>query len=527
MEKRTWAKLIVTMLVIAGLVVGIYRQWYWNTDDGGSVAAWGVGKLGVAEKSYYTNRISDIVVNWQNTRRTAERDEKARFKDSYRTLLVIDTAKNAIWIEDNGQIRQDDHAELPTNMKWTLYRVTTQGSNELGSVTRIKLRGYNSSQNYPEQFYLAGSGRGQGHMHFNFGANGRGSGSGSGPFTPPAYSSSRKKAEDLYASLIVTEPEYEQYCSSLSTGEPKRSDEQNTSAQEQSGVEKNKAGWRKVEKLLYREIERQILSAGYGLRSVRIEAGPGFSAGHADVGVRTEGVFRGMFGGYYWGDVYLKIDLLGDDIWYAADASNPQRPAPGRRQQIDLEFLVCPTGEIPESKRAELLEKGRKMQKPLIVAVPSKWKVKLPNGAIVQFIGICENPSAGKQWWGPDGAPIDYVPYLNSEAYGRDRDDRKIYEMVWKVKFPKMPDGSSGGGTSTRLEGSMGSYGRSVRDRYGNRVLGEFSAGGYSFKKSRKKTTLNIGVKVGDGEYERVEFQNISLVPGEDQGFKIVPEKKE
>ena len=34
-------------------------------------------------------------------------------------------------------------------------------------------------------------------------------------------------------------------------------------------------------------------------------------------------------------------------------------------------------------------------------------------------------------------------------------------------------------------------------------------------------------IRVGDGEYERVEFQNISLVPGEDQGFKIVPQKKE
>lgn len=106
-------------------------------------------------------------------------------------------------------------------------------------------------------------------------------------------------------------------------------------------------------------------------------------------------------------------------------------------------------------------------------------------------------------------------------------DDRKIYEMVWKVKFPQRPDGSSGG-ISTNLEGSMGSYGRSVRDKYGNQVQGNFSAEGYSFEKSRKKTTLNIGVKVGrQSEYERVEFKNISLVPGENQGFKIAPVKKE
>jgi len=166
------------------------------------------------------------------------------------------------------------------------------------------------------------------------------------------------------------------------------------------------------------------------------------------------------------------------------------------------------------------------MQKPLSVAIPSKWKVKLPNGATVQFIGICENPSAGKQWWGPDGTPTDYVPYINTEAYGPSRDDRKIYEMVWSVRFPKIPDGSNGGGTTTSLEGSMGSYGRSVRDKYGNRVQGNFSTGGYSFKNSRRKTTWKIGVKVGDGEYERVKFENISLVPGENQGFIIKIEKK-
>jgi len=525
MEKRTWAKLIVTLLVIAGIAAGIYRQWYWNKGDGGTAAVWGVGKLGTAEKSYYTSRISEIVVNWQNTRGTAERGEEARFKDSYKTLLVIDTARNAIWIEDNGQILQGNHTELSPNMKWTFYRATAQGSNELGAVTRIKLRGYNSNQNYPEQFHLVGSGRGAGHMDFHFRANGRGSGSGSGPYTPPAFKSSREKAKDPYPSLVVTDAEYEQYRSSLSPAEPNSPDEQNTS--DQSDVEKNKATWRKVEKLLYQEIDRQILAAGYGLRSIKIEPGPDFSAAHAEVGVRTEGVFRGMFGGYYWGDVYLIIDRLGDDIWYAADAPNPQRPG-SRRHEIDLEFLVCPTGEIPQPKRDEMLKEGRKMQKPLTAAAPSKWKAKLPNGAIVQFIGICENPSAGKKWWGPDGTPMDYVPYLNSEAYGRNRDDRKIYEIVWKVKFPQMSDGSSGGGTTTNLEGSMGSYGRSVRDKYGNQVQGNFSAEGYSFEKSRKKTTLNIGVKVGrQSEYDRVEFQNISLAPGENQGFEIAPVKKE
>ncbi len=526
MEKRTWAKLVVTMVVIAGICAGIYCQWYRQAGKRGSVAPWGVGDLRTAERSYYTNRINNIIANWLNTRSSAEHDEKGRFTDSYKTLLVIDPANSAMWIEENGQIQQDNRVELPANMKWTLYRVTAQGREELRAVTRIKLRGYNSGQNYPEEFYLVGSGRRSGYMHFNFGANSKGSGSGSaGTFTPPSYSFTARETEDSYPSLILTEAEYERY-RSLPAPSPADPSSQAMSAQDQSRIEKNKASWRKVEKLLYQEIERQVLAAGYALRDIEVVAGPDFSAAHAEAGLRAAGVLREMFAGY-WGDAYLKIDLIGDDIWYCADARHPQQPAIPRRDEIDLEFIVCPAGEVPESKRAELLEVGREIQMPQAAAMPSKWKVILPNGATAQFIGICENPNAGRQWWGPDGAPIDYTPYVNTEAYDQPSDDKKTFEMVWKVEFPKMPDGSSGGGTSTSLEGSLGSYGGTVRDRYGSPVLGEFSTGGYSFENSQSKTTLKLGVKVGDNdEYQWVEFKDISLVRGEDQGFKIEIEKK-
>jgi len=527
MEKRTWAKLVVTIVVIAGICAGIYRQWYWQAGTHGATAPWGVGDLRAAEKSYYTNRINNILVNWLNTRGNAERDEKGRFTDSYKTLLVIDPADNAMWIEDAGRIQPENHTELPPNMKWTWYRVTAQGREELKAVTRIKLRGYNSGQNYPEEFYLVGSGRGSGYINFNFGANSRGSGSGTaGTFTPPSYSFTARETEDSYPSLIVAEAEYERYRSSLSDVSPAEPNNRKTPMQDQSRIEKNKASWREVEKLLYQEIERQVLTAGYAVRDLSIEAGPDFSAAHAEVGVRAAGVLQEMFAGY-WGDMYLKIDLIADDIWYVADAQHPQRPPTPRRAEIDFEFVVCPTGQIPESKRAELLEKGREIQKPLAAAMPSKWKVILPNGATAQFIGICENPNAGRQWWGPDGAPIDYIPYVNTEPYDQPSDDRKTYEMVWKVEFPKMPDGSSGGGTSPNLEGLVGSYSGPGRDRYGNTVLGEFSAGGYSFENSQNKTTLKLGVRLGDNdEYQWVEFKDVSLVRGENQGFKIEIEKK-
>jgi hypothetical protein len=49
----------------------------------------------------------------------------------------------------------------------------------------------------------------------------------------------------------------------------------------------------------------------------------------------------------------------------------------------------------------------------------------------------------------------------------------------------------------------------------------------YTFDKSRREATAKIEVKVGEDEYERVEFRNMSLVPGEDRGFKIEAGKKE
>ncbi|MHC4744864.1 MAG: hypothetical protein ACYS8Z_23360, partial [Planctomycetota bacterium] len=520
MEKRTWAKLVVTIVVIGGIGAGIYRQWYWGKDGGGVEVVWGSGRPSEAEKSYYKSRIDRIIRNWQDSRRSAERGDKGLFKDSYNTLLVFDSSANAFWIEEGGTVQAENHVELPSNMEWRFYRITSEGGGELPGQTRLKLRGYNSSQQFGEQFHIVGTGRGIGYIDYHFGAHGRGSGSGSGRFTLPTYSYSRDGTEDLYPSLVLTEAEYAEYLKASASSDPNGSP--GGDPEDESELAKNKASWARAEKLLYQRIEKEMLGGGYSLHRIEVGVGPDFSAGHARIDLRQESALRGIFGGGYWGDVFLKFDLLGDDIWYVADAVDPRMPSPppSRRRGIDVEFLMCSRGEIPESKRSELIEKGREIQKPQAAVMPSKWKARLPNGAIVQFIGICENPSAGRQWWGPDGLPIDYVPYYNAEAYS-DHEDRNTYDMAWGVEFPKTPNGSSGGGTSGGLEGTIGSYGGSMRDRYGNRLYGNLRTGGYSFDKSRKKTALKLKVRVGEGDYERVEIRNISLVRGKDQGVEI------
>jgi len=517
MQKKTWVKLIITIILTAAVAAGIYRQWFWKADDAGRT--WGPGSLTTSERAYYTSRINAIIETWQCSRRDTGSPEKSRSEDSYRTYMVIDLDKDAMWIEDNGQIQPDNYTEFPTRMKWVLLHKTPQSDNELPGQTRLRIHGGNSGQDYPEQFYLVGAGRGAGHLYFEFSTHSRGGGSGSGKFLPQSRQSSAAEPNDSYGSLIVTDAEYEQYRRSSPSRDP------NTPAEPVDSLPfaQNKAAWRKIEIPLYQQIEKEVSSAGFGLRDLAVEPGPDFSAAHADLTVHTEGVLRRIFslGGYFWGNIYLKIDYLGDDIWYAKIAPHPQRGTMPRRDKFDLEFLICPTAPIPDSQRAALLEKARMIQPDAAVIAPSKWKVALPNGATVEFIGLCENPSVGKQWWGPDGSPLDYAPYFNSEAYDSPREDRKIYEIAWRIEFPQMLSGSRGGGTQNGPDGCVGSYSRSIRDRYGNQIY-NLNVQGCAFEQPRTKTTLRLGASVGDGQYQNVTFENISLIPGQDQGFKIL-----
>ena len=187
------------------------------------------------------------------------------------------------------------------------------------------------------------------------------------------------------------------------------------------------------------------------------------------------------------------------------------------RRQLDLELLACATGDVPKPRRDELLAQGRAKQAEAL-RPPSKWQVKLPNGATLAFIGLCESPSGGKDWWGPDGRPLGYVPHVNYEPYGRPREDHTIYEIAWRVNRPSV----AGSGTRSSLEGCVGSYGRTIQDRYGCKIHEGLEVQGYAFETSQRKTTLTMDVRVGEGDFESVRFQNISLVPGEDLGFEVV-----
>ena len=475
MGKRTWTKLIIVILIVAAVAVGLSIRWNSAGQGSDPVARWGRGKLTISEGAYYSSRMNRVIESWQRTKRYADFDEDGRFKESYRTLLVIDLDKQAIWIEENGQIQENNTAAFPDGMNWKLYHATPQGNKELSSRLVLKFRGFNSSQQTPEAFYLVGTGRGSGHMSFQIRSSGGQGGYHPGTFSLQPYSSS-KKIENPYGSLLVTDSEYEQY----------GTDGMESKARAVTAIEKNKANWLQVEKSLYGQIEWQLLSAGFKLRRITIQPGPDYTAGHAEIRGSSKSFLYKIFGSHTSVEAYLNIDYLQNDIWYAKSVSHPRHPIMPR-PELDLEFLVCPEGPLSNSKEKEFIENGRQKQEPTPIP-ETNWKATLPNGAIVQFIGVCENPSAGKRWWGPDGGPLDYVPYINTEPYGRPREDRRIYEFAWRIERP-----AGTNATTHSFEGSKGSYYRQIHDRYGNKVRDGLSAEGAGFDKSRQKTTLTLG----------------------------------
>ncbi len=488
MEKKISAKIIIVIILVTIIAAGLYFRRRSAGLDSSPMVRWGRGNLATSERTYYCSRMNRIIKSWQQTKRYAEIDRNGRLKESYQTLLMIDFDKQAIWIEATGHIQENNYTELPTGIKWELYHTTPQTNNKITGRTVLKIRGLHSNRQTPERFTFIANGR-EGSFSLSFNSTSLGQSSGTGPQKIPTFNfkPSPKKEEELYGSLIVTDAEYQKYRQSFSEVALSPPEEESSQVKNDAALEENKVTWQKNEKILYMEIDRQVRKKGYELRSLKVEPGPDFSAGHAELRGHKDAFLRRFLDGVSSVEAYLNIDYLGDNIWYAKSEAHPLHPIM-RRRELELEFLVCSEGLISDSKKNEFLTKGRQKQQQFASIPETPWKATLRNGTTVEFIGICENPSAGKQWWGPDGSPLDYAPYMNVESYGRPREDRKIYEFAWRVQRS-----AGGGGTRYSPEGSKGSYGKQFCDRYGNQIIEGFSAEGYGFDTSRQKTSWELG----------------------------------
>ena len=66
----------------------------------------------------------------------------------------------------------------------------------------------------------------------------------------------------------------------------------------------------------------------------------------------------------------------------------------------------------------------------------SGFTATLPNGVTVELVGICEHPSAGKQWWRPDGSLLNERPWDKINGSVSPSQGKKAYEFAFKLKYP-------------------------------------------------------------------------------------------
>ncbi len=118
------------------------------------------------------------------------------------------------------------------------------------------------------------------------------------------------------------------------------------------------------------------------------------------------------------------------------------------------------------------------------------WEVRLPNGVVVELVGLADSPSTGKAWWQPDGRPLADRPYtLQTAPFGsRTWDDLRAVELAYRVRS----SGRSEGGL-IRLS-AQGKGGACVSKSESGEAV---SADAQLFQKDQETTDIRIGAASG------------------------------
>ena len=502
----------VALAVVVLVALAVATLWIaghtWNWKPG-----WGSGQLKVAERAYCMDQVNRVLDAWRTMAQSAMRAMRTQraAQDSF-LCLVIDTTEKAMWIERDGTAVSGCRIDLPQGIPWKLRQCGPNTNVELASPARFRIRSLRSGRQSHERIVLVGESD-QGYLEFSFHGTGGGTRHGSGTWAPNVTWDSdprRPGEEQPYESLVVSDAEYAEAQARFPAGDTQAEPDQPAQSTE------NQVAWERVAKLLYQEIDRHVAAEGFDLQMLDVRCGPDYSAASANLHAAQTGWLRALLGIRSSAQAYLKIDRLEGDVWYAKTAPDPRRPGPPG-DRLELEFLVCASGKPARQHRARLIRAGRTMQADA-PEPPAKWQIELPNGVKVGILGVCENPSGDKEWWGPDGSRLEYTPLRNHERYTPLGENHTVYEIALHVTRPA----SGRFGTRSSLEGCRGTFGRKISDRYGNPVFAGFRAQAYAFDKSQKKTTLKLGVRTDEGDHEWVRFENISLVPGENAGFQIL-----
>jgi hypothetical protein len=139
----------------------------------------------------------------------------------------------------------------------------------------------------------------------------------------------------------------------------------------------------------------------------------------------------------------------------------------------------------------------------------------LPNGVKVELIGICENPSKGKQWWQAHGDLLRSAPYEHSQTESHPNKGHKAYEAA--LRFSGF---SQENGLGVKLEPHV-SWG----DASQTKTSHTYSA---SFTLPDKKEQTDFRVQIASGEWADYNSQYPGREkPQPEDGILWYPEKEE
>jgi|GEM_PF-3476857 len=146
---------------------------------------------------------------------------------------------------------------------------------------------------------------------------------------------------------------------------------------------------------------------------------------------------------------------------------------------------------------------------------PPAFSQTLPNGLTVELVGICTHPSAGKEWWQPEGHPLGYdIKTLDISGYqsgdpGYEFVFRKTGDASFKIESVKGSDTHSGiqvlqpaglAGFRVHIKSSYQKTNITISSPSGswNTVVTSTGGGSYSGKVGNKTIVLAAAEQAGD-----------------------------
>ena len=152
-----------------------------------------------------------------------------------------------------------------------------------------------------------------------------------------------------------------------------------------------------------------------------------------------------------------------------------------------------------------------------------RFKAILPDNMTVELVGICEYPSEGRQWWGPDGQPLEEVPCVRhpGDRLGSLCSDDRGYEIAFR--FAR----TDGLDFDWQAEGAPGWMVNHPHDPNMGAMLQDMKLFMAKFPATQRTTRIKIDItRKSDGASKvqwlpSIQFEGISLQPSQKTSVEI------